>query len=86
MRNSWQASFQPGVRGHEAGKSCSLKDLAILFRNRLELSVYGKKTNHGTYCRGGATEGRPYSTSRGNFCNEEPVLSVNQPGKDSSHQ
>jgi hypothetical protein len=30
-----------GLRGSERGKSCSLKDLAILLRNRLELIVYG---------------------------------------------
>lgn len=36
MQNSWQASFHQGLRGLKRGKSCSLKDLAILLRNRRE--------------------------------------------------
>ncbi len=34
-----------GVRGHERGKSCSLKDLAILSRKRLESDLYEIKSD-----------------------------------------
>ena len=41
MPIGWQASFHQGVRGRKRGKSCSLRDLAILLRNRFEINVYG---------------------------------------------
>src|SRR6185436_5562436 len=36
-----QASFHTGLRGFERDKSCSVKHLAILLRNRPESNVYG---------------------------------------------